>query len=149
MKKPVLERFWSKVEKTPTCWLWTGAKHPHGYGQFDKRGSHRVSFEFFYGPIRAGMVLDHLCRNPSCVNPKHLEQVTHRENIKRGIRFWEKCQHGDKHRQKSNRTCSECFNEKRRTLYRTLRDAGVSAQEAMRLQTAPKKAAARIENEKR
>lgn len=88
------ERFWSKVEKTPTCWLWHGATDTKGYGHVwvGRRGedtwrqvrAHRLAYELKVGPIPEGMTLDHLCRNRICVNPEHLEPVTLRENILRG-----------------------------------------------------------------
>lgn len=71
------------------CWEWTGSKNPKGYGQFYPTQkpmvyAHRWGYEYFVGPIPEGMDLDHLCRNPSCVNPHHLEPVTRRENLMRG-----------------------------------------------------------------
>lgn len=85
----VLERFWSKVEKTDTCWLWTGSLASGGYGSFNYKykhyRAHRLSYEQIRGEIPKGLVLDHLCRVRSCVNPDHLEAVTHRVNILRGI----------------------------------------------------------------
>ena len=81
-------RFWSKVEKTSSCWNWMSAKNNRGYGRFwlDNRFvlAHRLSYEWLVGEIRDGMELDHLCKNPTCVNPKHLEPVVHRVNILRG-----------------------------------------------------------------
>lgn len=81
--------FWSRVEKTSTCWLWRGSISRYGYGQFmSARKSwraHRYVWELTRGPIPQGLVLDHLCRNRSCVNPDHLEVVTNRENVRRGI----------------------------------------------------------------
>lgn len=77
------ERFWSKVEKTDSCWNWTGSLR-NGYGLFRFNGkiqsAHRVSFELIKGKIPKGLELDHLCRNPSCVNSDHLEPVTGKEN---------------------------------------------------------------------
>lgn len=83
-------RFWSKVEKTDMCWLWTGVKRPAGYGRFGGAQAHRVAYELLVGPIPAGLELDHLCRVPGCVNPAHLEPVTkaenrHREHVAREI----------------------------------------------------------------
>lgn len=87
-KVPLALRFWAKVEKTPTCWLWIGAKHASGYGSLWREGTyhgaHRVAYELFRGPIPVGLELDHLCRVRSCVNPEHLEIVTRRENMLRG-----------------------------------------------------------------
>jgi hypothetical protein len=70
-------RFWSHVQKTESCWLWTGATEGGGYGkvQIAKR---------LRGQIPDGLELDHLCRTLTCVNPDHLEAVTHRVNVLRG-----------------------------------------------------------------
>jgi hypothetical protein len=82
-----LERFWSCVNKTDTCWLWTG-RILEGYAKlwFDRRdhSAHRLSYEWFIGPVPDGLELDHLCRVPHCINPSHLEAVTHRLNVLRG-----------------------------------------------------------------
>ena len=83
------DRFLSKVTRDPSgCWLWTGAISDNGYGSFHNGhrtvGAHRYSFEHYVGPIPDGLVLDHLCRVTNCVNPAHLEPVTHAENIRRG-----------------------------------------------------------------
>lgn len=75
-------------EPNSGCWLWIG-KMTHGYGKatiaMREVPAHRFSYELFRGPIPAGLVLDHLCRVPLCVNPDHLEPVTNRENVRRGI----------------------------------------------------------------
>ena len=84
------ERFWSKVQKTDGCWIWLASHNGLGCGKFFKIAhevplyAHRVSYEIANGVIPASMDLDHLCRNPFCVNPDHLEMVTHRENMRRG-----------------------------------------------------------------
>lgn len=89
-RKTMEERFWEKVQKTKTCWLWIGAIQSNGYGNFwaspDKRWSraHRVSWELENGKVPEGLDLDHLCRVRHCVNPAHLEPVTRRENLLRG-----------------------------------------------------------------
>lgn len=91
--RPLTERFWEKVDKEGPggCWLWIGARLDLGYGVFWVDGAtvraHRYSYELAEGPIPDGLVLDHLCRNPPCVNPAHLEPVQQRENIMRGIGF--------------------------------------------------------------
>ena len=73
------------------CWLWEGNCNPKGYGRFldgrKTRMAHRFVYELRKGPIPAGLQLDHLCRVRCCVNPDHLEPVTRRENIIRGISF--------------------------------------------------------------
>jgi len=70
------------------CWLWTRSVSTGGYGRFPLDGrtqsAHRVAYEMLVGPIPEGLQLDHLCRNPRCVHPDHLEPVTCRENLLRG-----------------------------------------------------------------
>lgn len=70
------------------CWVWTGYRDKLGYGRFsygEMRGmAHRAYYEAHAGPVPDGLELDHLCRNPACVRPDHLEPVTHQENIRRG-----------------------------------------------------------------
>ena len=84
------ERFWSKVDVGHPlgCWQWTGAKDTSGYGHVTRsrkrKRSHRVAYEYLLGPIPAGLQIDHLCKNKVCVNPDHLEPVTHQENLRRG-----------------------------------------------------------------
>ena len=82
-----LQRFWSKVKKTNNCWEWT-ATRDNGYGRFNLNGkliyAHRFSYEQINGSVPKGLQLDHLCRNPICVNPEHLEAVTNKENCIRG-----------------------------------------------------------------
>lgn len=83
-------RFWGKVDTTGDCWLWTAAKDPLGYGRFQRSGglgtclAHRLAYELLVGPIPEGLVIDHLCRVPSCVRPEHLEPVTQGTNVERG-----------------------------------------------------------------
>lgn len=80
-------RFWSRVHKTDFCWVWTWHV-TGGYGRMTVAGkqymAHRLSYEWAHGPIQDGLVIDHLCRNRSCVNPAHLEAVTNLVNILRG-----------------------------------------------------------------
>jgi hypothetical protein len=83
------ERFWAMVNKTDTCWLWQGSKADGGYGKFNIGGvlypAHRVAYQWLVGPIPEGLHLDHLCRVTNCVNPAHMEPVTTRENLLRGV----------------------------------------------------------------
>ncbi len=85
---PVEERFWEKVNKTEHCWVWEGARNSGGYGGFRVAGkyvpAHRFVYELLVGPIPTGLEIDHLCRNHSCVNPEHLEPVSHATNTLRG-----------------------------------------------------------------
>lgn len=87
-----LARFTAKVTAPAgaSCWDWTaGLFAGSGYGMFwldgRSRLAHRVSYEHYVGPIPDGLVIDHLCRNRKCVNPRHLEPVENGENIRRGI----------------------------------------------------------------
>lgn len=98
------ERFWAKVDKTGTCWLWTGSTTVRGYGQFGAGGksgknyrAHVWAWEQVNGPVPDGLVLDHTCHSADpdcpggsacahrqCVNPAHMEAVTVLENVLRG-----------------------------------------------------------------
>ncbi len=87
---PLPWRFMRHVEMiTETgCWIWMGHLNGGGYGTFRfgrTNLAHRAAYEIFRGPIPAGLEPDHLCRVRCCVNPRHLELVTHLVNIRRGI----------------------------------------------------------------
>ena len=92
--KELSSRFYGYVSPEPNsgCWLWTGPTTKAGYGSLSQPFgkphllAHRMSYERFKGPIPEGRELDHLCRVRCCVNPQHLEAVTHKENCQRGIR---------------------------------------------------------------
>lgn len=85
------ERFWEKVSGGDyrECWLWTAGKNRGGYGRFrgvDRQGmAHRWAYEAMVAPIPEGLDLDHLCRTPACINPWHLEPVTRKVNLARGV----------------------------------------------------------------
>lgn len=74
-------------EMDTNCWIWQHQRNRNGYGVTKRQGktalAHRVLFEELCGWLPAE--LDHLCRNPACVNPGHLEAVSHRENMRRGL----------------------------------------------------------------
>lgn len=87
--KTTEQRFWEKVNKTDSCWLWTGAKRNKGYGAFvyAKDGeviqgrAHRYSYEIHKGDIPTGMFVLHSCDNPACVNPAHLALGSNQDNV--------------------------------------------------------------------
>lgn len=76
------QRFWAKVLKTDSCWLWQGRKNDNGYGLMLVDGknvrAHRFAYELLVGPIPEGLDLDHVrargCTNRHCVNPAHLDR---------------------------------------------------------------------------
>ena len=94
---PLADRFWALVDRrgADECWLWTGGLNQNGYGSFnisegDSRTTaraHRVAYELLVGPIPEGLEIDHVktrgCTSRACVNPAHLEPVTHTENLRR------------------------------------------------------------------
>jgi len=98
------KEFWSATAKDENgCLLWTRSKTHNGYAQVrwddTMRTGHRVAYELTFGAIPEGLQVDHLCRVRHCVNPDHLELVTHQENIRRGASNWNeatggKCKRG-------------------------------------------------------
>ena len=133
-KRPPLERFLEKVvhDAQAGCWVWSGGRIHEGYGVFWLGGktlrAHRWAYETFVGPIPEGLVLDHLCRRPECVNPEHLEPVTQSVNINRGV-LWEKekthCSRGHAYDEVNtyidpdgHRHCRACRRERKRKNYR-------------------------------
>jgi hypothetical protein len=110
--RTAIERFQSKIKTTEGCWHWRGGGDR--YGQFWFQGrlqlAHRVSYQLFVGDIPEGLELDHLCRNTKCVNPSHLEAVTHEINCQRHaetVPIVEKCPQGHARLTKGER-CLEC-----------------------------------------
>lgn len=115
--RTVEARFWEKVERTDpnSCWIWMGARNSKGYGIFHiekgTRLAHRLAYEILVDSIPIGVEPDHLCRTPVCVNPKHLELVTHQENMRRGLAGWE-------NRSKTHCSKGHAYNEANTYLYK-------------------------------
>lgn len=83
-----VERFWSKVDQSAECWVWTDPLRPDGYGSLGIGGrggkrwlAHRFSFELANGPIARGAEIDHQCLTRACVNPAHLREVSKKQNM--------------------------------------------------------------------
>ncbi len=122
------ERFWEKVHRTDTCWNWTAYKNTKGYGRFAVEASrqvlaHRLAWEWENGPVPDGLELDHLCRNRACVNPDHLEPVTHTENVRRSAAARTHCRNGHPFDEgntalsQGHRRCRTCRNAAERARY--------------------------------
>ena len=131
---PLYALFMRRVDKQENgCWYWTGTKDRLGYGRVHdardhcQRLAHRIGYELFKGPIPEGLMLDHLCRNPSCVNPDHLEAVDAFTNQARGETLTARnlakthCPHGHPYsgenlmiKKDGTRACRTCKNVPRR-----------------------------------
>lgn len=94
--RPLAERLIGKHQVDPTtgCWEWQAAKGSSGYGHLLDEGlphrligAHVASYTVHVGPIPEGFEIDHVCLNKLCVNPDHLEAVTHRENMRRSNEY--------------------------------------------------------------
>jgi len=86
MRANTASDFWARVNKTDDCWLWTGGKFSSGYGRFSIKGetwhAHRFAWADLGHELVDGLVLDHLCHVRHCVNPRHIRQVTARDNAR-------------------------------------------------------------------
>lgn len=84
-RKAAQARFWERMDKTGSCWLWRGAVTTHGYGcvKWDERvlGAHKVAYTLVKGEVPAGMQIRHSCDTRLCCNPEHLEIGTHIDNM--------------------------------------------------------------------
>lgn len=141
-----VQRFWTFVEQTDTCWNWRGTPDQKGYGhitltrdgKWTPLSAHRVAYMLLVGPLAPELTIDHLCRNRLCVNPAHLEAVSRWENVRRGNTITGNntrkthCAHGhaltpenldpDKH---GWRRCAECRRRAKRISEKQRRIRGV------------------------
>ncbi len=122
LRTEISDRLWRHVDRAEGCWNWLGSKDTKGYGKINSGGrfghplfAHRVSWELVNGSIPDGLEIDHKCRNRGCVNPDHLEVVTHQENLARSVRYAPThCPQGHKYTEentyvyKGRRNCREC-----------------------------------------
>lgn len=125
-KKTALERFEENLCYMGDCIAWAGdSKIGYGvlkinHGKKQKRMmAHKFSWELVNGKVPDGLELDHLCRNPICVNPAHLEPVTHAENIRRWASFITHCPNGHEYNESNTRItpighkiCRVCHRER-------------------------------------
>lgn len=87
-KKTIEERLMEKCSPEPNtgCWLWIGAHQPSGYGQLwngeRPEQAHRISYRIYFGKFSEKLEIDHICRQPSCINPNRLRVVSHKENMR-------------------------------------------------------------------
>ena len=110
-------RFWAKVDGPSAldCWQWAGARDRRGYGRFYRGdgstiSAHRYAFESLRSDVPEGLHLDHLCMNPSCVNPWHLDPVTPAVNTKRWSATVTHCPEGHAHTDARSKAkgCRQC-----------------------------------------
>lgn len=126
MALTVEQRFLSKISIDPLgCWNWTAAKNADGYGRFGFEGrnahAHRVAYVLFIGPIPRGLEVAHLCHNRRCVNPLHIQAMTHLANVQMTpTRTWRRsaCKRGHEmedpnlyHRRNGTRQCLACYQQ--------------------------------------
>lgn len=128
------ERFQKYFQEADGCWMWQGKKWHNGYGAFyvgggrsgpKVIGAHRFAWEMVNGPIPDGLEIDHLCKTRACVNPAHMEVVTHAENMRRAT-GWKKvpathCKYGHPFDEENTtflpdgkRACRTCQRERMR-----------------------------------
>lgn len=125
--KSLIERFEEKTCYTGDCIIWTACVNNRGYPQFYVHGkgfqlAHRVAYQLYCGHLDNHMQLDHLCRNPRCVNIGHLEPVTQSVNMKRAYKAAPRekpthCKNGHSFQDQNvihhhgSRQCRICYNE--------------------------------------
>jgi hypothetical protein len=151
----VVALFWSRVEKSDGCWLWTGGRFSTGYGSFSVGGrvrvASRLAYAYTHGPIPDGLFVCHHCDTPLCVRPDHLFLGTNADNMRDAYRKGRvrppnvvagrtHCVQGHEFTpentitQKDGRTCRACKKERDRQVY--LNSTKPKRQAALARQTA-------------
>jgi hypothetical protein len=113
-----------RVDESTGCWIWLGKRINNGYGRWIAGTAHRAMYAELVGPIPCGLQIDHLCRVRLCVNPKHLEPVTSRENNRRKFAAFTHCVNGHPYdeantyvRPNGRRDCRGCNRDRQRRHY--------------------------------
>lgn len=126
----IWDRWWDKVDVTDGCWNWTGGTTLSGYALIGvtadtpsgttKVPAYRLSYQWFKGPIPEGHEIDHACRNRRCVNPDHLQVVTHRENMVLAAVAHTHCRRGHRYpvpgHVPGGKRCQECRADRKRAI---------------------------------
>lgn len=111
---------------TPACWLWTGHANPKGYGRFhDGRRLvmvHRFAYEMVKGSIPPGNEVGHLCHVRNCVNPDHLQAMSHAANVQMSL-------------ERRGRTVAMTDRERKRAWAQRQREAKRAAREAAAIES--------------
>ena len=129
MPAPIsLDRLIERIEFTPTCWNWRGPVAGYGYGvtKIARQQWYTHRLAYFLNYLELPKELDHKCRNRLCMNPEHLEPVTHKENMRRYLSTITHCPHGHEYTTRNikihfnrrdgtrDRQCRVCANERTR-----------------------------------
>lgn len=128
---------YAEPEPNSGCWIWTSNRTPNGYGLYVRRGgrgddgrrlfqrelAHRVVYRAFRGEIPTDLVIDHLCRIKSCVNPNHLRVTTQQINVASARPDTAPCGHKYDSTDGAARRCRACRNARHLRLYRAGRFA--------------------------